>query len=405
MIRAIPVALAARNRARADGVAGSARRARSATASISAGFAGVEARGGGFGQHRHRLLRSGRGAAAAVRIAWPRITGPRRSAMLAGELIDLDQQAAGRRSRARPRRAAPPPGRPRPREPRRPRPPASSSRRAPLRIGRAAPRARTRPPRSRRRCDRALRAPACSSAADGRLVGSDRRGGQVPGAAVDVAVGQGGGERAVRLAALRGGRVGVDRRAHQRMAELDRAGAERHQAGALGGAQRRDLEPERARPRARAPPDRRCRWSRPAPAHAARASSSRLRPAQERAGDPRRDEHRRALGASAVVGRRRRARAAPAGCRRSPRAAAARRPASSSRSSSRRPRRWLSPSSRSVGRSAPSSSDGSPSRTAISTAIGSATSRRNGEQQRLGARTRRASGRRRSAPASGACSA
>jgi hypothetical protein len=76
-----------------------------------------------------------------------------------------------------------------------------------------------------------------------RRVGTGRRGGEVPRAPVDVAVRQRGRQRRVRGAALRRGGLGVDRRAHERVAELDAAAVEREQPGLLGGRQRRRIEP------------------------------------------------------------------------------------------------------------------------------------------------------------------
>ncbi len=80
-----------------------------------------------------------------------------------------------------------------------------------------------------------------------RLIGPDGGGRQVPGPAVDVAVGQRAGERAVRRASLLRRRAGVDRRPGERMAELDRACSQRDQPGALGRGQCRQIDPERRR--------------------------------------------------------------------------------------------------------------------------------------------------------------
>ena len=79
------------------------------------------------------------------------------------------------------------------------------------------------------------------------FVRAGRRGGEMPGAAVDVPVGQGGGERPVRVAALAGGRIGVDRRPGQRMAELHHARVQRDQPCALRGGKRRQVDPEPGR--------------------------------------------------------------------------------------------------------------------------------------------------------------
>ena len=70
-----------------------------------------------------------------------------------------------------------------------------------------------------------------------RFVGADGRRREVPGAAVHIPVGQRGRQRPVRRTPLAGGRVGVDRRSGQRMAELHRARAEPDQSGVLRGGQ------------------------------------------------------------------------------------------------------------------------------------------------------------------------
>ena len=78
----------------------------------------------------------------------------------------------------------------------------------------------------------------------GRLVDSDGGGREVPGTPVDVSVGQGLGKRPMGLASLPSGRVGIDRRARERVAELDRPGPHGDQAGGLGRGQDRQVDPQ-----------------------------------------------------------------------------------------------------------------------------------------------------------------
>ena len=67
------------------------------------------------------------------------------------------------------------------------------------------------------------------------LVGSDHGRGQVPGAAITLLVGvEDVGECAVYRAPSAAGRGAVDRRAHERMAELQPVSGDGHQSGALG---------------------------------------------------------------------------------------------------------------------------------------------------------------------------
>ena len=80
-------------------------------------------------------------------------------------------------------------------------------------------------------------------------VGHRARGGEMPGA-LGAALGEGGRERAVRVAALGGAGVVVDRRAHERVVELDLAPAQREQPRGLGRLERVGRQPgvgERAR--------------------------------------------------------------------------------------------------------------------------------------------------------------
>ena len=180
---------------------------------------------------------------------------------------------------------------------------------------------------------------------------------------------------------------GVDGRAHERVAELD---ARRRRGG-------RGRPPRRARGRRRSRPS--CAAARPSGAELARVARGR-----EHQHAPRR------LAGSARSAARTRPRCSPRSAPAHRRAPAASRAASAPSSSSAsglppvaRYRRSAvsratplasssaasarsSPATRSVRRSAPSSSDGSPSRTASTSAIGSATSRRTAKQQRLGAR-------------------
>ena len=88
------------------------------------------------------------------------------------------------------------------------------------------------------------------------LVGPDRGAGQVPGALLGLGrVGQRGGQRPVRGADVGGRRGAVDRRADQRMAELELGIGDRDQAGVLsrlelGAAQRRGGAQDRLDPAA-----------------------------------------------------------------------------------------------------------------------------------------------------------
>jgi hypothetical protein len=125
----------------------------------------------------------------------------------------------------------------------------------------------------------------------GLLVDAHGGRGQVPGPAVDVAIGQRCRQCPVHRPALLGSRTGVDRRAHQRMAELHRAGPHRYEAGVLGGRQRGKLNAQ--------PP--RCAFQQREIAAVARGQEEQrpplalvelTHPAQELAGDPRRDEDR-----------------------------------------------------------------------------------------------------------------
>ena len=127
------------------------------------------------------------------------------------------------------------------------------------------------------------------------LVRPGRRRGQMPGPAVDVPVGQRGGQRPVRVPPLAGRRVGVDRRPGQRMAELHRARAQRDQPGALGRGQRRPGRCRAGPPPAGARPGRRCRWWRPAPGPAGRPGPAGPPGAGTRR-DPGRHQHRGTFG-------------------------------------------------------------------------------------------------------------
>ena len=169
--------------------------------------------------------------------------------------------------------------------------------------------------------------------------------------------------------------IGVDRRAGERVAELDRTRPHRDQAGALGGRERRQVGPE---PPCGALEHREIaaiagRDERQRPAHRLVEG---LHPPQKSARDARRDQQRCALGRERqLVG---------FGCELEQRERVAgrftvqarggrgRQPAEQGRP----PRCWSGRRFATSRRSAPSSSDGSPSRTAITAAIGSATSRR-----------------------------
>ena len=279
-----------------------------------------EAGAGRLGEHRDRAL----GVGPLGRRGQDRVAAHDRAAVgrdVAGELVDLDDPgrvaAGGARLVEQRHGAVGEPGEPGrlgrlPQQPR-----------APLGVGREPPGALERRRRGRVGAALAAARAGLRERRRRRVVRADRRGGEVPGAPVDVAIGQRGGERPVRLAALRGGRVGVDRRAGERMAELDRAraAARRGPRSRRRPARRRR---SRARPRrARAAAGRRCRSSPRARARAGRARRAGRPAARTRArsapgsgpGRPRERTRARA--------RRTRARAAPAGCRRSRRAAAA----------------------------------------------------------------------------------
>ena len=253
-------------------------------------------------------------------------------------------------------------------------------------------RARTPRRRPRTRCARAPASPACSSAADAAVVRADARRGQVPGAPVDVAVGQRGRQRA-RAPRAAPAPARRRRRPSARAGGVNSTAAagERDEAGLLGRREVGDVEPERRRPRARAPrrrprrSPRRATSSAPASARAAARSGART---------PRRCSSRSAPARAGRRGRepraaRRRARAARAGCRRWPgsrRSTRRRRAAPARARQRRRRRRGRARRARSIGRSAPSSSDGSPSRDGEHERdrVGDQPAR--GEQQRLRAR-------------------
>ena len=312
-------------RERTEASSDSAACARSAADSISARLARGEARGGGLGEHRDGALWIG----ALRRRRQDLVPAHHRTAAdrdVAGELVDRDaggrigrgragllEQCAGAFGQAR--RAT------------RPRPPPSSSR------ARRSPSAASRAARSNAAAGRRVRAPIAAADAGllerrrRRFVGPDGGRGQVPRAAIDVAVGQRGGERTVGGAALLDRSGGVDRRPGERMAELDRPRPERDAA-------RRPRRPPawRDRFRAGAPParasaDRRCRWSPPAPGRDERTRRVRRRAAGTHARCARTRAPERPRGRARGRARRRRARSARAGCRRWPRAGARRPPA------------------------------------------------------------------------------
>ena len=285
--------------------------------------AGVEAGTGGLGEHRDRAFGIGAlGGGGQDRVAAHHRAAARRD--VAGELVDLEPasrspvavrassssatargadpacQAAGRRRAAAGRGAR--------------------------RRTRAARHARTRARPSRTRCDRG-RGPRPARARPTPARRSRPR--PRPGA-------RRGGRRRDRAARPRApgassgaprGRVGVDRRPDERMAELDRAGSQRDEPGALGGRQRGqvDAEPPRCALEQReiaavagrqrgAAPAARPRRAHPPGAGTRGRSAPRRAPGRPRA----RARARRPRG---------RARAARAGCRRSPRAGGRRRPA------------------------------------------------------------------------------
>ena len=241
------------------------------------------------------------------------------------------------------------------------------------------------------------RAPACSSAADAGVVGADRGGREMPGAAVDISIGKRPGQR--RCASRRSAP------ARRRRSPTARAG---------GGTRRRPRRSDTSPALSAAPaPTGRCparaaaRASTPSSPRVARRRQHQRAPRAARRAAAARFRNARVIRAETSTGapseatrarrRRRPARAAPAGCRRSPRAAAAPPPAPAPSSSSAASS-LLSPPTRSIGRSAPSSSGrlvlagGDQHRDRV----GEQPAER--EQQRLRARTHPASGRRRSAP-------
>ncbi len=79
------------------------------------------------------------------------------------------------------------------------------------------------------------------------FVCADRRSGEMPGAPVDIAVGQDGGERAMGLAPLLGRGVRIHGRAHEWMAKLDRPPAQREQPRGLGRGERCEVNVDRGR--------------------------------------------------------------------------------------------------------------------------------------------------------------
>ena len=239
----------------------------------------------------------------------------------------------------------------------------------------------------------------------GRVVGPDRGGGEVPGAPVDVSVGQRGGERPVGVAPL------VER-TRRRRSPTGRAGG-----GTRPSPARSVTSPaaSAAASAARSIPSRcgRALEHRQIAAVAGRGEHQRapggvvelVDAAQERARDPRGDEHRGALGREReLLRRRRRARAAPAGCRRWRRAAA-------------RPPRRGSPRSSAAASSLrqpadPHASAGRRRRAATARPRARRSAPRSDRPPAGGRRTaaparssRRASGRRRPAPRPGSCSA
>ena len=127
-----------------------------------------------------------------------------------------------------------------------------------------------------------------------RLVGAGRRRREMPRAPVVVAVGQRAGQRAVGGAPLLGRRGRVDGRAGQRVAEGDRAVAERDEPAPLRRRERRQVDAERRR---RALEQRRVAavaGGGERRAARARRVAEPLHPRREGLGDPGGDEHRRA---------------------------------------------------------------------------------------------------------------
>ena len=191
----MPRAAAARNRARSEGLCGSGPRPFGDREHLGR-LAGVEAGVGGLGEHRHSLFWirpfGGGGEDRVTAHHRPAARGDvasKRSISTSGRVAAGARLASSARARSadRPSQAVSPPAAAA--EP--------AARARPL----AAPLARARRQRSHTRCDAAARAGVLERRRCG-VVGADRRGGEMPGAAVDIVVGQGGGERAVRLAAL-----------------------------------------------------------------------------------------------------------------------------------------------------------------------------------------------------------
>ncbi len=215
----MPSAVSAMKRERIEASSDSAACARSAADSISRRLARGEARRGGLGEHRDGALRIG----ARRRRGQDLVPAHHRAAAdrdVAGKLVDRD--ARGRIGRGRAGlleqragtfgKAGVPrglgclqqqPG-------------------APLAVGGEPRRPLERRRRGRVRAPIAAADPGLLERRRRRVVRADGGRGQVPGAAIDVPVGQRSGQRAVRVAALLGRSRGVDRRPGERMAELDR---------------------------------------------------------------------------------------------------------------------------------------------------------------------------------------
>ena len=309
--------------------------------------------------------------------------GPAAHRHVAAQVVDPGRErAASGASRAAPRRAARARARRR-RRATRPRPPRRAAR-ARSSSGGARPRAALEGAGgdARTRCARARASPACSSAAHAASSGPIAAAARCQARRSTSRSGSAAGERArAPRAAPRARRVGVDRRARQRVAERRPSPPPSvTRPASLGGGERRRRRARARRGRARQQRRGRRRRSR-RPARAAGASRSRqpLDAPQERL-------RRCARDGTGPRARQRASRRAP---RRASSSSASGLPpvARYSRSTAvvgdvapaeqlRGASRGRARRARSAGRSAPSSSDGSPSRTASTSAIGSATSRR-----------------------------
>ena len=237
--------MSARKRERTDASTGSASRARSRRRQHVGGFAGGEAREGGLGEHRDGALGIGARGRRRQDLVPPH-HGPAANDYVARELVDRHDRARVGRTRASLlEQCAGAFGKPGV--------PAGfggteQKPGAPFGVGGESRRpARTPPPRSRTRSGRGSSTPACSSAADAAS--------SVPTAAAARCHARrstsrsGSAAASARWAARRSsaGARGVDRRAGQRVPELDQPRLERDQSTGLGDRQGMEIDSEPVR--------------------------------------------------------------------------------------------------------------------------------------------------------------